>query len=189
MSHSRRAAALTTAILLAGCGVTAEDSARQVDPPGGNQPAWPTPTPALDDTGAVPQRLYLILGDEIVPVVRHVPTEPSPDELMDDLLAGPTDTERRAGLTSALLGGEIVSGVRMVDINAVVELAAGLDEISRNDQVLAFAQIVCTLSAHPQVTGVSFTSDGQAVAVPVADGSLATGPLTTADYASLLAAP
>jgi hypothetical protein len=186
MSQARHAALLVAAIL-AGCGVTPEGSARQVEPPGGTPPAWPSQTPPTDDTGAVPERLYLIRGDEIVPTVRHVSTEPTPDDLLDDLLAGPTDTERQAGLTSALLGDEIITGVRLVDDNAVVELAAGLDDTSRNDQVLAFGQIVCTLTAHPLVTGVSFTSNGQAVAVPLADGSLSTGLLTTADYTALLA--
>jgi hypothetical protein len=185
MSRARRAA-LLAAVVLAGCGVTPEDSAREVEPPGGTRPAWPSQTPPPDDTGAVPERLYLILGDEIVPTIRHVSAEPSPEDLMADLLAGPTEAERRAGLTSALLGDDIITGVRVADNNAVVELAAGPDDTSRNDQVLAFAQIVCTLTAHPLITGVSFTSNGQAVAVPLADGSLSTGPLTTTDYAALL---
>jgi hypothetical protein len=185
MSQARRATLLVV-VVLAGCGVTPEDSARQVEPPGGTQPVWPSHTSPPDDTGTVPERLYLILGDEIVPTVRHVSAEPSPDELMDDLLAGPTDAERRAGLTSALLGDDIIASVHTVDNHVVVELVAGLGDTSRNDQVLAFAQIVCTLSAHPLITGVSFTSNGQAVAVPLADGSLSTGPLTTADYTALL---
>jgi hypothetical protein len=179
-------AALLVAVVLAGCGVTPEDSARQVEPPRG-QPAWPSQPSSPDDPGAVLETLYLISGDEIVATVRHVSTEPTPDELLDDLLAGPTPAERRAGLTSALLGDDIITGVRMVDTNAVVEVAAGLGDTSRNDQLLALGQIVCTLTDHPLIAGVSFTSDGQSVAVPVADGSLSTGPLTTADYTALVA--
>ena len=185
MSRSCRTA-LLVAVILSGCGVTPEDSARQVEPPGGTPPAWPSQPSPPDDAGTVPERLYLIRGDEIVPVVRHVSSEPSPGDLLDDLLAGPADSERRAGLTSALLGDDIIIGVDVVDNNAVVELAAGLDDTSRNDQVLAFGQIVCTLDAHPLITGVSFTGDGQAVAVPVADGSLSTGPLAAADYTAML---
>lgn len=187
MSQARRATLLVLiTVVLAGCGVTPEDSARQVEPPGGTQPDWASQPSPPDATGAVPERLYLIRGDEIVPALRHVSSEPSPEDLMDDLLAGPTDSERRAGLTSALLGDEIITGVHKIDNNAVVELAAELDDTSRNDQVLAFAQIVCTLDAHPLITGVSFTSDGQPVGVPIADGSLATGPLTAAHYTALL---
>lgn len=187
MSRARHAA-LLLAVVVAGCGVTPEDAAREVEPPGGTQPAWPSQTAPPDDTGTVPERLYLIRDGEIVPVIRHVSAEPSPDELMSDLLAGPTDTEQQAGLTSALLGDDIITGVQVGAGNhAVVELAAGLDETSRNDQVLAFAQIVCTLTAQPAIAGVSFTSNGQAVAVPVADGSLSAGPLTPADYTALLA--
>jgi Sporulation and spore germination len=178
-------AGLLVAVVLTGCGVTPQDSARQVDPPRG-QPAWQSQPLSPDDTGAMRERLYLIRGDEIVPVLRHVPAEPTLDGLMDDLLAGPTEAERKAGLTSALLGDDIITGVHMADNNAVVELAATLGDTSRNDQVLALAQIVLTLTAHPPVTGVSFTSNGQSVAVPVADGSLSTGPLTAADYHALL---
>lgn len=187
MSLTRRAA-LLLAVLVAGCGVTSEDSARQVEPPGGTRPVWPSQTSAPDDTGAVPVRLYMVHDGQIVPTVRHVSAKPSPGELLADLLAGPTDAEQQAGLTSALLGDDIITGVRLATgDHAVVELAPGLDETSRNDNVLAFGQIVCTLTAEPPITGVSFTSDGQAVDIPIADSSLSAGPLTTADYAALLA--
>lgn len=181
-----RLVALSAVVVLAGCGVTPEESARPVEPPRG-QPAWQSQTSPPEEPGAVLERLYLVRGDEIVPTVRHVPSEPTPDELMEDLLAGPTQAERRAGMTSALLGDDIITGVQVVGTNAVVEIAAGLGDTSRNDQVLALGQIVCTLTEHQLITGVSFIGDGEAVAVPVADGSLSTGPLTSADYMALVA--
>lgn len=159
-----------------------------MDPPNGVSHAWPTQTP-LDpapSTGAVPARLYMVRDGELVAVIRHADTHPGVGELVDNLLAGPTDTEQSKGLTSALLGNDIVVGVRLNDGRATVELTDTLDETGRSDQILAFAQIVCTLAAKPGVTAVSFTQDGQPVGVPRADGSLSESPATAADYASLL---
>ncbi|MDQ7911250.1 GerMN domain-containing protein [Phytohabitans sp. ZYX-F-186] len=189
--RSRRAAALAPllAVAVAGCGVQAEDVPRAVDPPNGVSHAWATETPPHADpgAGAVPERLYLVRGSELVAVTRNVHAQPTLDELLDDLLAGPTDAEKRDGLTSALLGNDIVVGVRLAGGHATVDLTAALDETGRTDQILAFAQIVCTLTAMPGLTAVSFTRGGQPVGVPRADGSLSEAPATAADYATLVA--
>ena len=175
--------------VLAGCGVRTEDVPREVDPPDGVSHAWATeaqPGP-LPDAGAIPERLYFVRGGEIVPVTRYVQAEPSVEELVDDLLGGLTDAERRDGLTSALVGNEFVGGVQRTGGLAKVELTAALDETGRTDQILAFAQIVCTLTTKPGITAVAFTRGGQVVGVPRADGSLSEAPASYADYASLLA--
>jgi spore germination protein GerM len=182
--------AAMTASVAAGvtaCGVPPEDSARPVEPPAGMQASWAAQSPPARESGTVPVRLFLVRDDKLVPVTRHVRTEPDVAELVDDLLAGPTESEQDSGLTSALLGGDIIVDARLADGIAVVELADGLDETSRTDQVLAFAQIVCTLTANSRVAGVSFIRDGQVVGVPRANGSLSEGPLTASDYAELLA--
>ncbi len=170
----------------AGCGLPAENSAREVEPPRGPYQAWTSQTPQAADSGTVPERLYLLDNDKLVLVVRHVRTESTIDELIRDLLAGPTDGERRAGLTSALLGSDVIAGARLTGGEAVIELTARLDQTGRTDQVLAFAQIVCTLTARPEITGVTFTRDGRRIGVPRADGSLSQGPLTASDYSTLV---
>ncbi|MDQ7907611.1 GerMN domain-containing protein [Phytohabitans sp. ZYX-F-186] len=190
----RRGVAALTLLLVAaatGCGVQAENIPREANPPNGISHAWATQTPPDPGPGAGPiqERLYFVQDGELVAVTRNLDAQPSVDELVDDLLAGPTDAEQRDGLTSALLGNDIVVGVQLDDGRATVELTAGLDESGRTDQILAFAQIVCTLTAKDAITAVSFTRDGQVVGVPRADGSLADAPATAADYASLLAGP
>jgi spore germination protein GerM len=185
--------AATLSVLLAaavtGCGVHAEHVPREQNPPNGVSHAWATETPPDPGpgAGAVPERLYFVLDSEIAAVTRNVDAQPSVDELVDDLLAGPTDAEQRDGLTSSLLGNDIVVGVQLSGGRATVELTAALDESGRTDQILAFAQIVCTLTAKPDITSVTFTRGGQPVGVPRADGSLSEAPATAADYASLLA--
>jgi spore germination protein GerM len=110
---------------------------------------------------------------------------PTVAELVDDLLAGPTPEERDEGITTALRATD-VAGVQVNEGRATVELTGMLDGGARTDQVLAFAQIVCTLTASPAIASVSFTHDRRAVGVPRADGSLSHAPATAADYAALL---
>ena len=105
---------------------------------------------------------------------------------MADLLAGATDAEQNTGISSALPGANVIGGVSVTDQVATVDLGPGLDGSGRNDAVLAFGQVVCTLDSRPDIDGVVFQQNGQRVGVPRATGSLSTGPLTTADYAGLL---
>jgi hypothetical protein len=183
--RGRRAAALALVLAVAGCGVETEGHARRVDPPNGVVHAWATPTPPDRSTGAVPERLFLVRGTGLVAVTRHVAAEPTVQQLVDDLLAGPTRDERGDGLTSALRPTD-VAGVQVNGGRATVELTEMLDGSGRTDQVLAFAQLVCTLTAKPGITSVAFTHAGQPVGVPRADGSLSHAPATAADYAGLL---
>jgi hypothetical protein len=58
---------------------------------------------------------------------------------------------------------------------------------ARSDDVLAYGQIVCTLTGRGAEIGtVSFVSHGEPLAVPRPDGSLTGGELTISDYTSLL---
>lgn len=185
-------AALTVAaaaLVLAGCGVPAERSAREVTPPPGPYQAVVSSAPTPAQIGAVSEKLFLVKGDKLVAVSRRVPVTPSIDTLVRDLLAGPTDDERDQGLTSALAGANVLSGVHLSGRQAVVEVGSGLAGAGRNDEVMAFAQVVCTLASRPEITGVSFTRDGRRIDIPRADGSLTQGPLGVADYSNLIAGP
>jgi hypothetical protein len=115
-------------------------------------------------------------------VTRPARSTPSLDGLMEDLLAGPTETEQGAGIGSALLGANLIGDVHLRGVDAEVELVTGLDGTGRSDVVLAIAQVVCTLVARPEVEGVVFTRGGEVVAVPHGDGALSKGPLTFPDY-------
>lgn len=176
------------AIVLAGCGIQPEGAPRPIDPPHGPFQVLASRAPAATTTsGAVPEQLFLVKEGMLVAVTRYVDREPAADELVADLLEGPTDPERDAGITNALLGSRVVSEVRLMDGWAVVELAAGIEGTERTDEMLGYAQLVCTLTARPEIRGVTFTRDGQSIAVPRGDGSLSQGPLIAADYAQLLA--
>jgi hypothetical protein len=62
----------------------------------------------------------------------------------------------------------------------------GLEGLTGATQLLAIAQIVCTLDARDDVTGVVFARGGQRFPVPRGDGSQADAELTMSDYQSLI---
>lgn len=190
MKPARTIAAAVTAIAVvwgvSACGVPVEDEARALPSQAGR--AQPSATPEPAETGPVTQNLFLVKAGTLVAVQRKVLAEPTVGELMADLLAGPTDAEKDAGITSALLGSNVVADVQVRDGVATVELSASLEGTGRNDDVFAFGQIVCTLAARPGVTWVMFTRGGQLIEVPRGDGSLTAEPLNTNSYSQLIAA-
>ncbi|AGZ42117.1 GerMN domain-containing protein [Actinoplanes friuliensis] len=174
---------LVAALGPAGCGVPAEDTPRSIESPG-RVNASGGPPPDVGGTALI--RLYLVRDDRLVRVPRRVPAPLSPREQLDDLLAGPTAEESEEGLSSALTT-TTVQDLRLGDRRATIVLGDRQDQGVRTDEALGYAQIVCTLTSLPDVGTVSFVSeDGSPVGVPRADGRLAEGPLTIADYSSLL---
>ncbi len=168
--------------IASGCGIDGEQEPRPVEPPPGPY-ANLTQSPAENaPPGSVPMHLYLTRDGALVAVTRQADHAVDLSELMDTLLAGPTEAEQAQGLGSALPGANVISQVRLNDDEAEVNLAAPLDGTGRSDAVLAIAQVVCTLDARAEVNGVVFIRDGEVVAVPRHDGALAKGPLTLADY-------
>jgi hypothetical protein len=134
----------------------------------------------------VTQVLYLVKDGRLVPVERGAPIGPAARGRLQALLTGPTAAEREQGLSSALLGSDLGLTVQVENSRAVVELATGLEGTGRTDDILAFAQIVCTMTAPGDIDTVIFTRAGEQVEVPRADSSLTRAPLTSADYASLV---
>jgi sporulation and spore germination protein len=178
-----RRVVLLLVLVLAGCGVPSDGQPRDL---GRSQVAYGSDAPAPDRFGPAMERLYLVDDGKLVRVVRRTPSPRTPAQMVEDLVAGPTRAEQQDGLTSALsqmrVGSTAVSQRR-----AAVEIGAPAVPGARSDEVLAYAQIVCTLTSQGADVGtVSFTRDAQLLAVPRGDGSLSTAPLTIADYADLI---
>lgn len=184
--NRRLGSLLVLALLsLTGCGVRPESEPRDLDPPPGPQPVIVTSTSSAAEGGTAAEPLYFVRTDRLVAVIRRIRVAPSVQEHMGHLLAGPSEAERRVGLSSTLNGNIDVDGVELTAGRATVEV--GDDLSGRTDDVLAFGQIVCTLTARPDVATVSFQRDGEALGVPRADGQLSTSGLTAADYTPLTA--
>ncbi|MEU3453503.1 GerMN domain-containing protein [Micromonospora sp. NPDC006766] len=173
------------ALLLAGCGVPVDEEPRRVPgPPRAYSP--PAGDGAASNAGRVNESLCFVRDDRLRTVVRRVDYLPDVDTHLRHLLAGPGDAERDVGFTSALAGTTSVAGARLSGGVAEVEVGGPSDETGRSDQIVAYGQIVCTLSSRADVHGVTFSRYGQPLAVPRADGSLSVVPLTATDYAPLI---
>jgi hypothetical protein len=184
----RRLAGLVTLITLAvvaGCGVPIDGEPRAVEPPNGANPGLSPAAP--NRPGAVSERLCLVRNELLSAVTRSVQQAASLDTHLQLLLAGPTEAERDAGFSSALTGTALVRTVSQARGIVTVNVGDRSEDSARSDEVLGFGQIVCTLTTRPDVAAVAFARDGRPLGVPRGDGSLSPGPLTSADYADLLA--
>ena len=182
---TRLAMAAVAACLLTSCGLPAEDEPHAVD-----LPRRPLTTPAAGATsseapGEVAEVLCLVRDSRLVQVVRRVSASPTPQRQLEHLVAGPTETERAGGLTTALAATSLTVTVQPAG-EARVEFAVADEGNARSDETLAYGQVVCTLTARLDVSSVVFTRDGDVLQVPRADGSLSNGPLRGGDYVSLI---
>lgn len=182
----RLAVAAVLLALVAACGVPGEDRPRAVTPPPGPFPPTATAAPTMAETGAVTEVLYFSRDDRLVPVTRRIDEVPTVETQLRNLLAGPTTTERDDGLTSALTGALSNAEVELVDGQARVTVTPTVADTGRTDEMLAYGQIVCTLTARTDVNAVIFLRDGAPLSVPRGDHSLSPAPLTGADYAVLI---
>jgi hypothetical protein len=100
-----------------------------------------------------------------------------------DALAEPPEVE---SLRTAVGDPPLVQEVELVGGVARVDLRPAITELGGEDQLLAVAQLVCTLTGRPGIGLVSFTLEGAPIDVPTGDGSLTSEPVSRDDYADLL---
>jgi hypothetical protein len=191
MLTGRICLAFAFAFVVGGCGVPVEGEPRpiSIDATGsasGSDAIAPQVDPGTG-SGRIEETLYFVREGRLVAVRRPVDRAPSPENQFQHLLAGPTDAEHDQGLSSVLTGLGITAHLRITGLAAVVDLGVQPDNAGRSDEVLAYGQIVCTLTTRPDIDTVSFRYDGEPVDVPRGDASLGRQPLTAADYRNLLA--
>lgn len=179
---------LLTCGLAAGCGVPADDEPRALDRAAAPFSVFETRPPAQPDNGEVQAELFLVREGQLQSVQRQVPLPGSALQVLEQLLGGPTGPESETGLSTALPSGLTVEELEVDDGIAVVSLE-GFDEQVRTDQVVAFAQIVATLVARPDIDGVRFRARGRDLQVPRGDGSLTDAPVNRESYAEQLVGP
>jgi hypothetical protein len=167
------------------CGVPTEHQPRPFTPIGGGFTSAPSALTSAP-SGAAETVLYMVRDGRLVAVHRPAALGTTIGQQLAGLLAGPTEPERNAGLTSALTGITVTGHVRLDRGRATLEIDTPPDGVGRSDEVLAYGQIVCTLTARDDVDEVTFIHGDEPVGIPRADGSLAEGPLTAADYAALI---
>ncbi|MEV0902561.1 GerMN domain-containing protein [Actinoplanes sp. NPDC049802] len=172
-------------LLFTGCGVPVQDEPHQVDLPRRplNVTAGPT---AVEPVGEVAQVMCLVSDDRLVQSVRRVDAIPNPQQQLDQLVAGPTPAEQAQDLSTALAATALTVTVPAGGAVAAVEVGETGESAARSDEVLAYGQIVCTLTSRADIAAVTFQREGRPLQVPRGNLTLSSGPLRTADYQSLL---
>lgn len=139
----------------------------------------PTPAP-----GTASVTLCFVEGDRLAAVSQPTAGSSSPTRVVEALQAAPEFGGR--SLRTAVVDATVVRAVEVRAGIAAVDLRSSISSLGGPDQLLAVAQLVCTLTGLPGVGQVSFTLEGAPVEVPRADGSLVSAPVSRDDYASLL---
>ena len=177
-------------LMLCGCGLPNDADASRIaadSVPFGllesaSSPAEVVATPLAGDRSAA---IYLIRDGGLVRVDRRGPEAPSAAQVLQSLVRGATPDEAQAGIGTTAFDQPPSVLVGPGQATVTVDLEPSFGEISSQNQVLAFAQIVYTLADLPSVDAVEFTLDGGPVDVLRSDGSLAPGAVTPTDYADL----
>lgn len=119
---------------------------------------------------------------------RTAKSEPGVGRLaLESLLAGPTETERAAGVFTAipdgteLLGLDVDDGIATIDLSSEYEQGSG-----SHAEFLRLAQVVYTITQFETVHGVNFRLDGEAVEVFGGHGIIMDQPRARRDYRDYL---
>jgi spore germination protein GerM len=176
-------------VLLAGCGLGAQSAPQPLSTPTTlHELVGRTSRPETPTTGIITAPVTIFLEgryERLVPVRSKVPWPATMTALLGRLAAGPTASESSRGLVSpASSVGPF--GVEPVHDGVVsVDLPVSFENLGGQDQTVAAAQIVFTVTTFPGVKGVRFLIGGQVAEVPNGSGSLTAGPSTRKDYSTL----
>jgi spore germination protein GerM len=179
---------VAVALAAAGCAVSAQTRAQVVNPNGVPFGLLdPSPSPAVPTGSASPTEavaLCFINNGALVVVSEPLP---APVHLLAAVaaLAQPPEVGGQS-LQTAMASPEIVNQVTLQGGIATVDLKQAISALGGENQLLAVAQIVCTLTDRPGVGQVSFTLAGTPALIPRSDGSLVSTPVSRDDYASLI---
>lgn len=178
------ATVLVVSAVLAGCSVPDQSqpdiingSGAAVRPSPVSQPATPT---------SAQMQVYFVNNSNQVEAVDRSKPVAQLSTAIAALLAGPTSQEIAAGMSSAIPVGTTLDSARRSGSTAALDFSDALASVSGREQLLAFAQIVLTAESLSAVDRVQISIAGQVVNAPEPDGTLAQGPVTRNDYASLV---
>ncbi|KUL22814.1 GerMN domain-containing protein [Actinoplanes awajinensis] len=191
MTGARPIAVAVVALCLAltGCGVPAQDEPHEVALPRRPLTDASSTVVSADPVGQAAQVLCLVHEGRLAQSVRRADAALSPQGQLDALAAGPTEAEQAQGLSSALAGLSLVLATPPVAAAVTVEVTEADEGAARSDEILAYGQIVCTLTSRADVSSVAFTRGGQPLRVPRGDGTLTEQPLGAEDYQDLIGPP
>ena len=202
MSARRWLGALATVCLVAvGCGVPTDDAPVAVEVPDDVFPTGPGggEVPDSDEPNLSRHPVHFFRNDGLVEVDRALQPPVFIRVVLESLLAGPTQDELEKAFTSSIPAGTAVVTVNLGgDDNVVrIELNEAFFEVEGEQRIRATAQLVFTgFGLARDTQGVLFFFEGDPVALPKGDGSIAEvpeggtpDPLTRSDYIEFIPQP
>jgi hypothetical protein len=194
VNHRRALVVALSVLAVTGCGVPTRGTAELVNPgdvPYGlltSGPAATTPTQATVPRGDQPHLYWLDNDDRAIAApVSGTGTGPAAlNTLLARLTEGPTDSQRRAGLGTALSPQTSIRVRALSQGVADLEVRSTLEDPAADRLPLAVGQIVLTATSVPGVDAVRLLRDGRTVAAPLLGGALTTEPVNAFNYAELL---
>ncbi|HZL07527.1 MAG TPA: Gmad2 immunoglobulin-like domain-containing protein [Coriobacteriia bacterium] len=195
VSALRRMAVLGLALVLAAALVACAP-----DSPGEPGDGAVEPTDTVEPTVTPPAdgyregvKVYFIRNEKLGASAhyRTSESEKSAQELAAiELLAGPDETERGYGFTTAIPEGTTLldltigpDGINTIDLSGAFDDGGGTLSMS-----MRLAQVVFALTQFPDCTGVLFEIDGMPVSTFSGEGIILDGPQTRDDFEELLPA-
>jgi hypothetical protein len=171
-------------LIAAGCAIPTQQGPSTVPPghvpPGLVSPELPTTTttqPRL--SSEVQVKIYLLGPTGLLVEEERVVQIPAPlTSVITSMLAGPTQSESRAGITTAIPNNVVVLSAVTQGSVVTVNFNEAFGEITGSETQLAVAQVVATVVAENGLTtGVLVEIDGVPSSVPIASGAEVPGPV------------
>jgi spore germination protein GerM len=187
-ARALRAAILvvTAAIALSSCGIAADSAPHIVNKnsvPFGLLRPSPTTTQATPPGEYV--TIYLEGAKHLVAVSRNLPAPVTVAAVLHALGDGPTSLQAAHGLQSPISTASPITLWRARRTTVTVSVSSTFTKLAEEDQTIAVAQLVYTLTALPGVESVKVRIAGKRAKVPTAKGTLSGGPLQRSAYATL----
>lgn len=188
-------AAAMSVLLVSACGLPGDGSVSTIDDASVPYRLLESGPPTVDTSGdaaaprAEPQVYWLRDDGRLTPSATAAscaePAEDVLERLLDELVAGPTDRARAAGLATAIPPESTLTLVGITDGLAQVEFDPETT-ISADRLPVAVGQIVLTVTSVAGVDAVALISDSAPAQVPLPGGELTNAPVAASDYAALV---
>jgi len=179
---SRWIGGLMVALLATACGVPLDSAPETIAVDLGD--ASELDLPVGDDLA--PVTFFLVEDGGLVPVTHELPLPISVESVTSFLVEGIDPTGNGPGLRTSIPTGTRVLGVERDGAVAEVDLSRDFAAVGGEEELLAVAQVVLTLTELDGVRAVAFELAGVATDVPLPDGALSNDPVAADDYRSLI---
>lgn len=164
------------------CGVPLDSTPEVVD---GDMGAPDPEIEELEVEDLVAVSLYLVDEGVIVPVTRDLPEPVDEVAVLESLLDGTTDPEERRGLRTSIPVGTRVLDAERNGSTVRLDLSSDFAAVGGEEELLAVAQVVLSVTAVEEVDSVVFELEGVQTDVPLPGGVLTAEPVTGSQYREL----